>query len=138
MKRDNEQFKAKNRDESYIKDKRPDVQLGRHTDISQSKPITQAKKNRMYQSRQEYKETITVTAETPDKADLGMDFTEQKYLPENPQEQASNDVRSEQVQAEQQTEYSEDFAFADDGNPAERPTATQKNRRFLIRAKGAW
>ena len=137
MKRDNEQFKAKNRDESYIKDKRHDVQLGRHTDISQSKPITQSKKNRMYQSRQEYKETITVTAETPDKADLGMDFTEQKYLPENPQEQASNDVRSEQVQAEQQTEYSEDFAFADDGNPAEHPTATQKNRLYQKHTKTA-
>lgn len=36
MKRDKEQFKSKVRDESYIKDKRPDIQLGRHTENPQT------------------------------------------------------------------------------------------------------
>ena len=43
MKRDKERFKSKVRDESYIKDKRPDVQFGRHTDIVQNKPTSQSK-----------------------------------------------------------------------------------------------
>lgn len=52
MKRDKE-FKAKNRDESYVKDKRPDIQLGRHTEGEKQKPpLTQLKKNRMYRKRQ--------------------------------------------------------------------------------------
>ena len=143
MKRDKEEFKAKNREESFIKDKRPDIQLGRHAKNPQDKPqLSQSKKNRMYQARQEYKETITVTAETPDTADSEMDFTKQEYLPENPQEQPDNNEQPEQTQAEQQTEYSEDFAFADDGIPAEHPayeppTATQKNRLYQKHTKTA-
>ena len=39
MKRDKEEFKARNREESFIKDKRPDIQLGRHTERSCSKTI---------------------------------------------------------------------------------------------------
>lgn len=92
MKRDNEQFKAKNRDESYIKDKRPDVQLGRHTDIPQTKPITQSKKNRMYQSRQEPQtETAAVNSETPYAADMQTDLSGQE-----PQEEFSETTELEQ------------------------------------------
>ena len=109
MKRDKEEFKARNREESFIKDKRPDIQLGRHTEKLQDKlQLSQSKKNRMYQARQEYMEPVAVTAETPDTADLEIDFTEQEYLPENPQEQPDNDAQSEQTQ--------EDFSvFADSG-----------------------
>lgn len=63
MKRDNEQFKSKTRDESYIKDKRPDIQLGRHTEIPQTKPIMQSKKNRMYQSQQEPQQEFSEATE---------------------------------------------------------------------------
>ena len=52
MKRDKE-FKAKNRDESYVKDKCPDIRLGRHKDTDGQKPqLTQSKKTRMYRARQ--------------------------------------------------------------------------------------
>lgn len=51
MRQNKEQFKSKNRDENYIKDKHPDIQFGRHTEFPQTKPITLSKKNRMYQSR---------------------------------------------------------------------------------------
>lgn len=109
MKRDKEEFKAKNREESFINDKRPDIQLGRHTEPSQERrQVSQAKKNRMYQTRQEQADHVTVTAESPDKADLEIDFTEREYLPENPQEQADNDAKPEQTQ--------EDFSeLADSG-----------------------
>lgn len=109
MKRDKEEFKAKNREESFINDKRPDIQLGRHTEPSQERrQVSQAKKNRMYQTRQEQAGHVTVTAESPDKADLEIDFTEREYLPENPQEQADNDAKPEQTQ--------EDFSeLADSG-----------------------
>ena len=143
MKRDKEEFKAKNREESFIKDKRPDIQLGRHAKNPQDKPqLSQSKKNRMYQAWQEHAEPVVVTAETPDTADSEMDFTKQEYLPENPQEQPDNNEQPEQTQAEQQTEYSEDFAFADDGIPAEHPayeppTATQKNRLYQKHTKTA-
>ena len=51
--RNDKEFKSKNRDESYVKDKRPDIQLGRHTEIEKQKPpITPSKKNRMYRARQ--------------------------------------------------------------------------------------
>ena len=47
MKRDKEEFKAKNREESFIKDKRPDIQLGRHTENPQERQqVSQSKKNR--------------------------------------------------------------------------------------------
>ena len=36
--RNDKEFKAKNRDESYVKDKRPDIQLGRHTEAEKQKP----------------------------------------------------------------------------------------------------
>ena len=109
MKRDKEEFKAKNREESFINDKRPDIQLGRHAEPSQERrQVSQAKKNRMYQTRQEQAGHVTVTAESPDKADLEIDFTEREYLPENPQEQADNDAKPEQTQ--------EDFSeLADSG-----------------------
>ena len=109
MKRDKEEFKARNREESFIKDKRPDIQLGRHAESPQEmQQVSQAKKNRMYQTRQEQAGHVTVTAESPDKADLEIDFTEREYLPENPQEQADNDAKPEQTQ--------EDFSeLADSG-----------------------
>ena len=51
--RNDKEFKAKNRDESYVKDKRPDIQLGRHTEGEKQKPpLTPSKKNRMYRARQ--------------------------------------------------------------------------------------
>ena len=51
--RNDKEFKAKNRDESYVKDKRPDIQLGRHTEAEKQKPpLTPSKKNRMYRTRQ--------------------------------------------------------------------------------------
>ena len=82
MKRDKEKFKSKVRDESYIEDKRPDVQLGRHIDIQQNQPITQSKKNRMYQARQEQTadtqaktpDSITINSDTPYKSDMEIDF----------------------------------------------------------------
>jgi cell wall-associated NlpC family hydrolase len=141
MKRDKEEFKAKNREESFIKDKRPDIQLGRHAENPQeSQQVSQSKKNRMYQARQEYTEPVTLTAETPDKADSEMDFTEQEYLPENPQEQPDNDAQPEQTQ--------EDFSeLADSGKqdrnadiPKSEPpkqTATQKNRLYQKHTKAA-
>lgn len=92
MKRDKEQFKAKNRDESYIKDKRPDIQLRRHTEVPQVKPITQSKKNRMYQSRQEPQtETAAVNLKTPYAADMQADLSEQE-----PQEEFSEATELEQ------------------------------------------
>ena len=95
MKRDKEQFKSKVRDESYIKDKRPDVQLGRHTDIVQNKPTSQSKKNRMYQSRQEPQtETAAVNPETPYTAGTQMDLLE----PE-PQGEFSEAAEPEQAEA---------------------------------------
>ena len=141
MKRDKEEFKARNREESFIKDKRPDIQLGRHTEKLQDKlQLSQSKKNRMYQARQEYMEPVAVTAETPDTADLEIDFTEQEYLPENPQEQPDNDAQSEQTQ--------EDFSvFADSGRqdrnadiPKSEPpkqTAARKNRSYQKHTKAA-
>lgn len=90
--RNDKEFKSKNRDESYIKDKRPDVQLGRHTEIPQTKPITQSKKNRMYQSRQEPQaETAAVNPETPYTADMQTDLSEQE-----PQEEFSETTEFEQ------------------------------------------
>ena len=64
--RNDKEFKAKNRDESYVKDKRPDIQLGRHTEIEKQKPpITPSKKNRMYRARQtENSENISVEIKT--------------------------------------------------------------------------
>lgn len=51
--RNDKEFKSKNRDESYVKDKSPDIQLGRHTEGEKQKPpLTQSKKNRMYRARQ--------------------------------------------------------------------------------------
>ena len=141
MKRDKEEFKAKNREESFIKDKRPDIQLGRLAEPPQERrQASQSRKNRMYQARQEYKETITVTAETPNKADLGMDFTEQESLSENPQEQAANDEQPEQTQ--------EDFSeLADSGSqdrntdmPKHEPpkqTVSKKNRVYQKHTKTA-
>ena len=141
MKRDKEEFKAKNREESFIKDKRPDIQLGRHAENPQEKQgLSPSKKNRMYQARQEHAEPVTVTAETPDKADLGMDFTEQKYLPENPQEQTDNGTQLEQTQ--------EDFSELADNSqqdkntdiPKHEPpkqTASKKNRLYQKHTKAA-
>ena len=145
MKRDKEEFKAKNKDESFIKDTRPDIQLGRHAENPQERqPLSPSKKNRMYQVRQEHAEPVTVTAETPDTADSEMDFAGQEYLTDTPQEQSDNDAQSEQMQAEQQAEYSEDFAFADDGGPAEHPayeppkqSASKKNRLYQKHTKTA-
>ena len=87
MKRDKEQFKAKNRDESYIKDKRPDIQLGRHTEIEKQKPpITPSKKNRMYRARQtensknisiERKIVISVSKTADNNASVPADSTAQ-------------------------------------------------------------
>ena len=58
--RNDKEFKAKNRDESYVKDKRPDIRLGWHKDTDRQKPqLTQSKKNRMYRARQ----TDIVTAD---------------------------------------------------------------------------
>ena len=96
MKRDNEQFKAKNRDESYINDKRPDIQLGRHTENPQTKPITQSKKNRMYQERQEPQpETAAVNPETPYTADMQTDLSNQE-----PQEEFSETMEFEQPETD--------------------------------------
>ncbi|MFQ7291096.1 MAG: hypothetical protein ACLRQ0_02450 [Monoglobales bacterium] len=141
MKRDKEEFKAKNREESFIKDKRPDIQLGRHTENPQERQqVSQSKKNRMYQARQEHAEPVAVTSEMPDTADSEMDFTEQKYLPENPQEQPDNDAQPEQTQ--------EDFSeLADSGRqernadiPKSEPpkqTASKKNRLYQKHTKTA-
>ena len=66
--RNDKEFKSKNRDESYVKDKCPDIQLGRHTEGEKQKPpITPSKKNRMYQARQAENTAAnseTVSAET--------------------------------------------------------------------------
>lgn len=39
MKRDKEEFKAKNREKSFIKGKRPDIHLGRHAENPQEQPF---------------------------------------------------------------------------------------------------
>ncbi|UKI36737.1 MAG: hypothetical protein L6V93_00150 [Clostridiales bacterium] len=66
--RNDKEFKSKNRDESYVKDKCPDIQLGRHTEGEKQKPpITPSKKNRMYRARQAESTAAnseTVSAET--------------------------------------------------------------------------
>ena len=64
--RNDKEFKSKNRDESYVKDKRPDIQLGRHTEGEKQKPpLTPSKKNRMYRARQtENSENISVEIKT--------------------------------------------------------------------------
>ena len=141
MKRDKEEFKAKNREESFIKDKRTDIQLGRHAENSQERqPIPPSKKNRMYQARQEHAEPVTVTAETPDTADSEMDFAGQEYLPENPQEQTDNGTQLEQTQ--------EDFSELADNSqqdkntdiPKHEPpkqTASKKNRLYQKHTKAA-
>lgn len=117
MKRDKEQFKSKNRDESYIKDKRPDVQLGRHTEILQTKPITQSKKNRMYQARQERQtETAAVNSETPYTIDTKMDLSE-------PESQEGFSETAELGQPE---------AVKDISN-SEQPKQTPKAKRQLYR-----
>ena len=95
--RNDKEFKAKNRDESYIKDKRPDVQLGRHTEIPQTKPITQSKKNRMYQSRQEPQaEMAAVNSETPYTIDTKTDLSEPEQtqkISETTELEQTEDVR---------------------------------------------
>ena len=141
MKRDKEEFKAKNKDESFIKDKRPDIQLGRHAENPQERQqVSRSKKNRIYQARQEHAEPLAVTAETPDTADLEMDFTGQEYLTDTPQEQPSNNEPPEQTQ--------EDFSeFADSGRqdrntdiPKSEPSkqsASKKNRLYQKHTKTA-
>lgn len=43
--RNDKEFKLKNRDESYVKDKRPDIQLGRHTEgEKQNRPLHRQRK----------------------------------------------------------------------------------------------
>ena len=117
MKRDKEKFAAKNRDESYIKDKRPDVQFGRHTDIMQNKPTSQSKKNRMYQARQEPQtETAAVNPETPYAADMQTELSE----PE-PQEEFSETAEPEQPEA------------ARDIPKSEQPKQTPEAKRRLYR-----
>ena len=55
--RNDKEFKAKKREESYIKNKTQNIQLGRHSDSAEHKPvIIPSKKNRMYQTRQEQTE----------------------------------------------------------------------------------
>ena len=55
--RNDKEFRVKNREESFAKELKPDIKLGRHGDETEHKPvITQSKKNRMYQSRQEQTE----------------------------------------------------------------------------------
>lgn len=119
MKRDKEEFKAKNKDESFIKDKRPDIQLGRHAENPQERQqVSRSKKNRIYQARQEHAEPLAVTAETADTADSEMDFTEQEYLSENPQEQPDNDAQPWQTQ--------EDFSELADSGQQDRNTDIPK------------
>ena len=116
MKRDKEEFKARNKDESFIKDTRPDIQLGRHAENPQERQqVSQSKKNRIYQARQEHAEPLAVTAETTDTADSEMDFTKQEYLPENPQEQP------EQTQ--------EDFSELADSGSQDRNTDIPKHEQ---------
>lgn len=115
--RNDKEFKAKNRDESYIKDKRPDVQFGRHTDIMQNKPTSQSKKNRMYQARQEPQtETAAVNPETPNAADMQTELSE----PE-PQEEFSETAEPEQPEA------------ARDIPKSEQPKQTPEAKRRLYR-----
>ena len=115
--RNDKEFKSKVRDESYIKDKRPDVRLGRHTDIVQNKPTSQSKKNRMYQARQEPQtETAAVNPETPYTEDMQTDLSE----PE-PQEEFSETAELEQPEA------------ARDISKSEPPEQTPKTKRRLYR-----
>lgn len=117
MKRNKKQFKSKNRDESYIKDKHPDVQLGRHTDIVQNKPTSQSKKNRMYQARQEPQtETAAVNPETPYTIDTKTDLSE----PE-PQEEFAEAAEIEQPETGR------------DIPKSEQPKQTAKAKRQLYR-----
>ena len=77
--RNDKEFKAKNRDESYVKDKRPDIQLGRHTEGEKQKPpLTPSKKNRMYRARQtENSENVSVET----KIDISVSKTADNNVP---------------------------------------------------------
>lgn len=111
--RNDKEFKAKNRDESYVKDKRPDIQLGRHTEVEKQKtPLTQSKKNRMYRARQtENSENIsveiktdTVNAETkidgaPVPADSTVQFTD-RDIEQNETENTPQDIQPDIPKAE--------------------------------------
>lgn len=95
MRQNKEQFKPKNRDENYIKDKHPDIQFGRHTEFPQTKPITLSKKNRMYQSRQEPQtETAAVNTETLYALDIQTDLSEpeQQEFSENVENEQFSDI----------------------------------------------
>lgn len=115
MKNDKE-FKKKNKDESYIKDKRPDIQLGRHSNTPQDKPIIKSKKNRMYQARQEQTENITINSETPYVSDMQIDFSNreqsagQERSVKTPQEQSLEEIRPEEFSEETETVNTENTA----------------------------
>ena len=81
--RNDKEFKSKNRDESYVKDKSPDIQLGRHTEGEKQKPpITPSKKNRMYRARQT-ENTAANSENTPaeTKIDISVSKTADNNVP---------------------------------------------------------
>ena len=108
--RNDKEFKAKNRDESYVKDKRPDIQLGRHTEVEKQKPpLTPSKKNRMYRARQtESGENISVEIkiDTETKIDgvlVSADSTAQfadKDIEQTETENTSQDIQPDIPKAE--------------------------------------
>ena len=122
--RNDKEFKAKNREDSYIKDKAPDLKLGRHGDIAEKPTASNTKKNRMYQARQEKPEQV-------------------QYMPEENRAdgqsvRADETAYTELEQAEQQETISEfaefeeshsDIPNTEQSEPS-KPAGTKKNRVY--------
>lgn len=132
MKRDKEEFKAKNREESFIKDKRPDIQLGRHAENQQERQqVSTSKKNRMYQARQA-PEQIAIQSETPYTSDMQIDFS--KQAEESQPEQTADETQDFSEYAE--SVQAESYSDTQNSEPPKR-TATKKNQLYQKHSKGA-
>ncbi len=80
------EFKAKNRDESYVKDSAPDIRLGRHGDLGGQTPQQSVRhRNRIYQSQQPAGENTAVISDAPYSAE-----TENIPVAERPQTEPQN------------------------------------------------
>ena len=106
--RNDKEFKAKNRDESYVKNKHPDIQLGRHTEAEKQKPpLTPSKKNHTYRARQtENGENVSAEIKVdgvPVPADSAAQFTDRNIEPtetENISQDIQQDVRQDVPKSE--------------------------------------
>ncbi len=87
------EFKAKNRDESYVKDSAPDIRLGRHGDLGGQTPQQSAQhRNRIYQSQQPTNENTAVISDAPYSAE-----TENVPAAEQPHEQPQTEPHNSEL-----------------------------------------